>query len=220
MILKHCKMLSFIQLEKCYAWEVVLSIEHWNYQSYCEGHSQITTFTLRTFRRTETDHKQLHVHSKTVPVYACPEAGVKRSNLLQHQAVSTILSAPQTQMYMRAQHIAYHKQSVEHTANASAQPAMLTLPGVSLQHLHGCTININQAPASAPVPSSNSTQILDFCDVEIDKLLAEITDFQLTCMLILQAVYLIIYMLPWWLSYYYAVQLCILLSSVWSQQAI
>lgn len=100
-----------------------------------------------------------------------------RSNSQQHQAVSTLLSAPQTQMYMHALHITYHKQSVEHTANASAQPAMLTLPGVSLQHLHGCTININQAPAPAPVPSSNSTQILDFCDAEIDKLLAEITDF-------------------------------------------
>ena len=96
----------------------------------------------------------------------------ERSNAQQHQAVSTILSAPQTQMYM---HATYHKQLVEHTVNA--QPAMLTLPGVSLQNLHGCTININQAPIPAPVPTTNSTDIIDICDAEIDKLLAEITDF-------------------------------------------
>ena len=61
----------------------------------------------------------------------------ERSNAQQHQAVSTIFSAPQTQMYMHAQHVTYHKKSVEHTANASTQPAMLALPGVLLQHLHG-----------------------------------------------------------------------------------
>ena len=99
----------------------------------------------------------------------------EQSNAQQHQAVSTILSAPQTQMYMHAQHITYHKQSVEHASNS--QPSMITLPGVSLQNLHGCTININQAPASAPVQTTNSIQIIDFCDAEIDKLLAEITDF-------------------------------------------
>ena len=65
--------------------------------------------------------------------------------------------------------IHYRRQSAS-SMDTQSLASTLSLSGVSLQNLHGCTIN--HAPPSAP--TTNSAQ---FIDILIDKLLAEITNF-------------------------------------------
>ena len=94
----------------------------------------------------------------------------ERSNEQQHQAASAILSAPKQQMYAYSKHSATFRRE---TNAVNLQPSCLAMPGISLQNLNGCTININQAPSSKPAPSSST----DVIDKHVDNLLAEISDF-------------------------------------------
>ena len=94
----------------------------------------------------------------------------ERSSEQQHQiaSASTVLSIPQTQTYHHAQHATYQRQSASIT---HAQPS---IPGISLQNLHGCTININQAPSSLPL--NDSTHVIDICEKHIDELISNTTN--------------------------------------------
>ena len=93
----------------------------------------------------------------------------ERSSEQQHKmaSASTVLSIPQTQTNHHAQHATYQRQSASIT---HAQPS---IPGISLQNLHGCTININQAPSSLPL--NNSIHVIDI-DKHIDELISNTTN--------------------------------------------
>ena len=100
----------------------------------------------------------------------------ERSNEQQHQAASAVLSAPKQQMYAYGtEHSATFRRETTNTVNL--QPSCLAMPGISLQNLNGCTININQATMPSKPACSSSIDAIDICDKHIDKLLAEIYDF-------------------------------------------
>ena len=76
----------------------------------------------------------------------------ERSNEQQHQAASAVLSAPKQQMYAYSEHSSTFRRQ---TNTLNLQHSCLAMPGISLQNLNGCTINMNQAPPIQPAPSSS-----------------------------------------------------------------
>ena len=96
----------------------------------------------------------------------------KRTNTQQHQMVSSILSAP-----FENTHVQHTKHSI--TQKHSAHSALNVEPSsnqqsihISLENLHGCTININNIsiPQSAQNPSVLS---FNLSQAEIDELFAD-----------------------------------------------
>ena len=100
----------------------------------------------------------------------------ERSSAGQHQTVSKILLAAQQQMYhhITDTHSLFHMQS----SIEQSQIYPLSLPGVSFQNLHGCTINIhNQAQPPPNTTYTTQSQLIDISDTELDRIFAEINDF-------------------------------------------
>ena len=86
----------------------------------------------------------------------------ERSSIQQYQAASKILSTPGPASVLM-------HSSNKSTSSHISQPS---IPGVCLQNLHGCTINIMQAPSSV------TTQRIDIDkETEIDQLFADVPDF-------------------------------------------
>ncbi len=93
----------------------------------------------------------------------------KQSNTDQHQAVSALLSAPSSS----GTHVYHSKQSTSTISGqvySSGHDAPTHVPGLSFQNLHGCTININSAPANPPQTPIMTEQQLT--ETEIDEIFA------------------------------------------------
>ena len=73
----------------------------------------------------------------------------KRTNQLQRQAVSAVLSAPSTKTSYN-KYIESQKMTLSHTVCQTKQP---NLENFMFQSLHGCTININSAPRQSNTPT-------------------------------------------------------------------
>ena len=96
----------------------------------------------------------------------------ERTNMQQHSAVSAVLSKPTQSSYMEQM---YSVRSQKTISQQVVETKACSIPSVSFENLHGCTININTAPSHA---STSSQSLVDFSEVDIDKLIAELTDPQ------------------------------------------
>ena len=96
----------------------------------------------------------------------------ERTNVEQQQAVSAILTAPQSIAYNKST----EKMTIAHSISETKQPTNIA-PSLSFQNLHGCTININAAaPPShgSTVPTTTVTE--GYMELDIDKIIASIIE--------------------------------------------
>ena len=99
----------------------------------------------------------------------------ERTNVQQHKAVSSILSAPVQSSYSQQMHTADgNAASSIQRCQSSDTSAPHLAPGLTLQNLYGCTININNNCNQILNPASQSS--LTEVDLEIDKLLEAIVE--------------------------------------------
>ena len=96
----------------------------------------------------------------------------ERTNVEQQQAVSAILTAPQS--------IAYNKSTenitITHSISETKQPTNIT-PSLSFQNLHACTININAAAPPSHGSTVPTTTVTDRnMELDIYKIIASIIE--------------------------------------------
>ena len=95
----------------------------------------------------------------------------ERTSAQQHQAVSTLLSAPSCSSYAQHLHMAKSTKSTILGINPSASQASPTpSPGISFQNLHGCTINITTTNLPPQPAAAASLPDIDLTETEIDEL--------------------------------------------------
>lgn len=93
----------------------------------------------------------------------------ERTNAEQHQAVSAVLSGPHSSFYQQVH--SSEKATISHTVSET-QPTQHASSSFTFQNFHGCTINITAAPSQ----STPSTSVTDHMELDIDKLIASITE--------------------------------------------
>ena len=95
----------------------------------------------------------------------------ERTSAQQHQAVSSLLSAPTCSSYAQRLHMAKSTKSTTLGIHPSAsQVSAIPSPGISFQNLHGCTIYITTTNPQPQHAADTSLPIIDLTETEIDEL--------------------------------------------------
>ena len=92
----------------------------------------------------------------------------ERTNAQQHETVSKVLSAPHPRTYNEQVQIS--RQHASFSSLSLKQPCNTQSVSISLNNLQGCTININNTPATDQNPTLPS---LDLTHAELDELLSD-----------------------------------------------